>query len=278
MVHDGMRALLAAGVPEPPAGMAGPPLAAIRRRAQRRRASLLAGSVAGLAVLAVGAGSVVYALNSGTPAAVPAMVAAGVDDRTLYLGVLPPGARQDCVAPPAVPVAQDAHRVVLAVPEPHPGGCRYTATLRLAAPLAGRPVYDRRTDARLPVLPERILPHPGYPAELAHLPGQRGLALDAPLPTWTVGYDAGRFPLSVWFSAVPAGTAPALPVVQRLTVHGHAMQVVSYPADSLGRRVTGYAVVWEDAGWQVRMDVGLRLTLVAKQAAVVQVAQTLVWP
>jgi hypothetical protein len=50
MTEDGMRASPDAGVPEPPAGLATPRIAAIRHRARRRWAALAAVMVAVVAV------------------------------------------------------------------------------------------------------------------------------------------------------------------------------------------------------------------------------------
>jgi hypothetical protein len=138
----------------------------------------------------------------------------------------------------------DADREV-SVLDPPSERCAYQATVRLSTPLRGRPVMDRAEHTQLPVLHERILPRPTYPASLRPN-GAANQALHSPRPTWIVGYDRpGGGHITI--SATRKATAPTVPVVERLTVGGHLTRIADFPGAE--------TATWTAEGWNLAITV-----------------------
>jgi hypothetical protein len=241
-------------------------MASIHDRIRRRRIANVAG--AAVLVLVAVLGTAVAALGTAPPLAEPgtpaqagpwtpfpdggwAYVRVNDDGRRLFLGVQAIPTGRTCAAPPAVPVHQDADRVVV---EPPTLECMYQVPIGLTEPLGDRPVV-LPDGTQLPVLLDRIVPRPTYPA---------GLRPDATVfpvgqyigePQYVTEYvRADGYRVSIFATPHDLWDARSS---RQVTVDGHeiAIEPVWPPTPGLPGPRNMRTARWIDHGWAVAITV-----------------------
>jgi hypothetical protein len=186
-----------------------------------------------------------------------AMAALSVDEHHLDVGVLHPSEPPGCRAfLPQASVEDRPDLVTITVTATlmdttcgQEGPTTRIVTVSLPTALGQRPVVDGHNGAARPVLPQRVLPHPTYPAPSSALVHGPATAAGDRL-VWAVSYPADPV-IAVDLMASRTRRTPQGERVAQATVQGREVSIYLTPKTDRGR---AYVAAWrEDGGWQLEL-------------------------
>lgn len=188
-----------------------------------------------------------------------AMAKVNSDQRLLDVGVFHPEIPlRGCRAfLPRVHLDDGAEQVTITVTATvRAGGCEeedhLTKVLAVELPtaLGQRRLVDGHDGATRPLLPDSLLPRPGYPEGLSPAQQQPATAEGDRLG-WAVAFGDTSGPDVGLFATRVDGAAPGK-AVERVRVNGHDASIYRAPDHDRGH---GYILSWRDGGWQISLNV-----------------------
>ncbi|GIJ74845.1 hypothetical protein [Virgisporangium ochraceum] len=265
MNESGLDRLLDRSVPTIPDRLRTPPIAAIRRRAGRRRVLVTSAATAGAVLALTLAGAVVTALPAARdatvtpadPTAVPdraplrwPLAVIGRDDRTITVYPLPAGGECMELAGVTATFTGDANRVVVTArgdsrraADCRESGAAVPVELTLSEPLAGRVLVDAATGRPAPAYPERVLPV--VPPPWREVP----VTVRAPAPNgdlFAFSYSRPDPPALTILISPTGGTEPAGPPGETIAIGGRTAVLADHDRH--------WSLRWQAEGFTMTMN------------------------